>query len=55
MNHQVHGICIVLVYMDDILIVSYSVKWIESSERAVGEKFRVVDLVRPKSSSGWTL
>jgi hypothetical protein len=28
MNHQVHGICTVLVYVDDILIVSDSKKWI---------------------------
>jgi hypothetical protein len=29
MNHQVHGICSMLAYVDDILIVSDSLKWIE--------------------------
>jgi hypothetical protein len=29
MNHRVHDRCIVLVYVDDITIVSDSLKWIE--------------------------
>jgi hypothetical protein len=33
MNHPMHGIRIVLVYnMEDILIVSHSLKWIESAK-----------------------
>jgi histone deacetylase 1/2 len=41
MNYPVHGICIVLVYVDDILIVSDSLKWIESAKRAIGDQFRI--------------
>jgi hypothetical protein len=41
MNHRVHGICIVLVYVDDILIVSESLKLIESFKRAIGNQFRM--------------
>jgi hypothetical protein len=48
MNHQVHGISIVLVYVDDILIVSDSLKWIESAKRAIGEQFRMTDLGEAK-------
>jgi hypothetical protein len=57
MNHQVHGICIVLVYVDDILIVSYSLKWIESAKRAIWEHLlRMTDFDEAKFlSSGWTL
>jgi hypothetical protein len=36
MNHSLHGVSIVLVYVDDILIVSDSLKWIESAKRAIG-------------------
>jgi hypothetical protein len=43
MTLQVQGICIVLVYVDDILIVSYSLKWFESAKRAIGEQFRMTD------------
>jgi hypothetical protein len=43
MNHPIHGICIVLVYVDDILIVSDSLKWIESAKRAIGDQFRMTD------------
>jgi hypothetical protein len=43
MNHRVHGICMVLVYVDDILIVSDSLKWIESAKRAIGNQFRMTD------------
>jgi hypothetical protein len=48
MNHQVHGICIVLVHMDDILIVSDSLKWIESAKRAIGEQIRMTDFGEAK-------
>jgi hypothetical protein len=48
MNHPLHGIRIVLVYVDDILIVSYSVKWIKSTKQASGEQFRMTDLGEPK-------
>jgi hypothetical protein len=36
------------VYVDDILIVSDSVKWIELAERAIGEQFRMTDLGEAK-------
>jgi hypothetical protein len=37
MNHQVHGTCIVLVYVDDIMNIFDSLKWIvESAKRAIG-------------------
>jgi hypothetical protein len=48
MNHPLHGICIVLVYVDDILIVSDSVKWIESAKRAIGDEFRMKDFGEAK-------
>jgi hypothetical protein len=48
MNHQVHGIRIVLVYVDDIIIVSYSFKSIESARRAIGEQFRMTDFGEAK-------
>jgi hypothetical protein len=47
-NHLVHGICIVLVYMDDILIVADSLKWIESAKRAFGSQFRMTDFGEAK-------
>jgi hypothetical protein len=40
-NHPMHGICIVLVCVDDILIVSDSLKWIESAKWAIGDQFRM--------------
>jgi hypothetical protein len=43
MNHPLHGICIVLVYEDDIFIVSDSLKWIESAKRTIGDQFRMAD------------
>jgi hypothetical protein len=47
MNHrQVHGICIVLIYVGDILIVS--TEWIESAKRAIGERFRMTYLGEAK-------
>jgi hypothetical protein len=39
----VHGICIVLVYVDDIPIVSDSLKRIESAKLAIGDQFRMTD------------
>jgi hypothetical protein len=33
MNHQGHGMSIFVVYVDDILIVSDSLQWIESAKR----------------------
>jgi hypothetical protein len=37
MNHQVHGTCIVLVYVDDSMNIFDSLKWIvESAKRAIG-------------------
>ena len=48
MNHPVHGICIVLVYVDDILIVSNPLKWVESAKRAIGNQFRMTDFGEAK-------
>jgi hypothetical protein len=43
MIHPVHGSWIVPVNVDDILIVSDSLKWIESAKRAIGDRFRITD------------
>jgi hypothetical protein len=49
MSHPMNGICIVLVYVDDILIVSDSLKWIESAKRTiVMEQFRMTDFGEAK-------
>jgi hypothetical protein len=48
MNHQEHGICIVLVYVDDILIISDSLKWIELAKRAIGDQFCMTDFGEAK-------
>jgi hypothetical protein len=48
MSHPMHGICNVLVYVDDILIVSDSLKWIESAKRAIRDKFRMTDFGEAK-------
>jgi hypothetical protein len=48
MNHPMHGICIVMVYVDDILTVLDTLKWIESAKRAIGEQFRVTDFGEAK-------
>jgi hypothetical protein len=48
MNHPMHGTCIVLVYEDDILIVSNLLKWIELAKRAIGEEFRMKDFGEAK-------
>jgi hypothetical protein len=48
MNHPLHGISIVLVYVDDILIVLDSLKWIESAKRAIGGQFRMTDFGEAK-------
>jgi hypothetical protein len=64
MNHPVHGIRIVLVYVDEILIVAESLEWIESTKRAIGNHFRMtnfreakfilgMDIVRNKEA--WTI
>jgi hypothetical protein len=37
-----------MVNVDDILIVSYSLKWIESAKRAIGEQFRMTDFGEAK-------
>jgi hypothetical protein len=37
MNHPMHGICIVLVYVDDSLIILDSLKWIESAKPGMGD------------------
>jgi hypothetical protein len=37
MNHPMHGTRIVLLHVEDILIVSESLKWIESAKRAIGD------------------
>jgi hypothetical protein len=42
------GFGIVLVHMDDILIVSDSLKWIESAKRAIGDQFRMTDFGEAK-------
>eukprot|EP00873_Tetraselmis_striata_P040481 jgi/Tetstr1/460745/TSEL_005930.t1 len=43
MNHPRYGICIVLVYVDDILVVSDSVDWIRSAKSAIGAEFNMTD------------
>eukprot|EP00873_Tetraselmis_striata_P025534 jgi/Tetstr1/445798/TSEL_033444.t1 len=43
MNHPRYGICIVLVYVDDILVVSDSVEWIRSAKSAIGDEFNMTD------------
>eukprot|EP00873_Tetraselmis_striata_P042306 jgi/Tetstr1/462570/TSEL_007556.t1 len=43
MNHPRYGICIVLVYVDDILVVSDSVEWIRSAKSAIGAEFNMTD------------
>jgi hypothetical protein len=48
MNHRVHGTCIVMIYVDDILIVSDSHKCIDSEKRAIGEQFHVTDFGEAK-------
>jgi hypothetical protein len=48
MNHLVHGICIILVYVDNLLIVSYSLEWITSAKRAIGEQFGMTDFGEAK-------
>jgi hypothetical protein len=48
MNHPIHGICIILVYLDDLLIVSDSLEWITSAKRAIGERFRMTDFDEAK-------
>jgi hypothetical protein len=56
MNHNVHVICIiVLVYVDGILLVSYSLDWIESAKRAIGEQFYMIDFGEAKFMLGMDL
>jgi hypothetical protein len=43
MNHQVHSICIIVVYVDGLLIVSNSLEWITSARRVIGEQFHMTD------------
>eukprot|EP00873_Tetraselmis_striata_P041458 jgi/Tetstr1/461722/TSEL_006812.t1 len=43
MNHPRYGICIVLVYVDDILVVSDFVEWIRSVKSAIGAEFNMTD------------
>eukprot|EP00873_Tetraselmis_striata_P002448 jgi/Tetstr1/422712/TSEL_013509.t1 len=43
MNHPRYGICIVLVYVDDILVVSDSIEWIWSAKSAIGAEFNMTD------------
>eukprot|EP00873_Tetraselmis_striata_P026590 jgi/Tetstr1/446854/TSEL_034332.t1 len=43
MNHPRYGICIVLVYVDDILVVSDFVEWIRSAKSAIGAEFNMTD------------
>eukprot|EP00873_Tetraselmis_striata_P026749 jgi/Tetstr1/447013/TSEL_034471.t1 len=43
MNHPRYGIYIVLVYVDDILVVSDSVDWIRSAKSATGAEFNMTD------------
>jgi hypothetical protein len=47
-NHHVHGISIVLLSVDDTLIVSDSVKIIESTKRAIKKQFRMTDFGEAK-------
>jgi hypothetical protein len=60
-NHPVHGTCIVLLYVDEIRIVSDPLKWTWSAQRAIGEQFRMtgfgaakpilgMDIVRKKEA-----
>jgi hypothetical protein len=48
MNHRAHGICIVQVYADAILIVSDPLEWIETAKRAIGKKLRMTDFGEAK-------
>eukprot|EP00873_Tetraselmis_striata_P018768 jgi/Tetstr1/439032/TSEL_027524.t1 len=43
MNHPRYGICIVLVYVDDILVVADYVDWIRSAKSAIGAEFNMTD------------
>jgi hypothetical protein len=42
-NHPLRGICLVPVHVDDLLIVSDSLKWIETAKGAIREQFRMTD------------
>jgi hypothetical protein len=48
MNHPLHGICIIQVYVDDLRIVSDSLEWITSAKRAIGEQFCMIDFGEAK-------
>jgi hypothetical protein len=48
MNHPVHDIFIILVYVDGLLIVSDSLEWIKSAKRAIGGQFRMIDFGEAK-------
>jgi hypothetical protein len=52
MNNSVHGIWIVLVYVDDIPIVSDSLKWIEMAKHAIGGPFRMTNFGEAKFIHG---
>jgi hypothetical protein len=48
MNHPMHGMCIILVYGDDLLIVCDCLEWIKSAKRNIGEQFRTTDFGEAK-------
>jgi hypothetical protein len=42
-NHHVHGICIVILCVCDIVNFSDFLEWIESAKRATGAQFRITE------------
>jgi hypothetical protein len=48
MSHQVYGIGILLVYVDNTLLVSHSLERIESAKRAIGKQFCMFDFGEAK-------
>jgi hypothetical protein len=55
MNHLVHGKCTVLVYVDDILIVSDSLKWNQSAKRAIGETKFILGMDKVRNRAEGTI
>jgi hypothetical protein len=43
MNHPVHAICIVMVYVDDILVVSDSLDWVNTAKSHIRQQLNMTD------------
>jgi hypothetical protein len=43
MSHPDHGICIVLVYVDDIMVLSDSLAWIFSAKSRIRHQFKMTN------------